>query len=83
MAFILGLREGIKKKTIESLTAVIPTLDPPQTLTALGFVFQGRFLNLLGCWFQSETDFVNILSNFDHENLNYSWTNFDKYKVRG
>ena len=36
-----SLREALKKKTIESLTTVIPTFDPPLYLTALGFFSGG------------------------------------------
>ena len=57
---LFEVREGVKK-TIESLTAVIPTLDPPPMFDRLRF-FLGLFLNLLGCWLQSETDFVKISS---------------------
>ena len=36
--YIYKVREGLNKKTIETLTAVKPTHDPPPlSLTALGF----------------------------------------------
>ena len=40
-------REAFKKKTIESLAAVIPTLDPLPllSLTALGFFREGLFFH--------------------------------------
>ena len=89
-----GGREGIQKKRwIFDRGHTYPG-PPPPIFDRLRFFFQGLFLNLLGCWLQSETDFVKISSNFDHENLNNSWTiklhnkwyktkNIDKYKVRG
>ena len=43
------VREGIKKKKNESLTAVIPTLDPPPLgLTALGIFFPRAVFEFIG-----------------------------------
>ena len=39
-------------------TVTPPTQDPPPKFDRLRFFFRGLFLNLLGCWLQSETDFV-------------------------
>ena len=74
-SFTNGIREGIQKtkRWIFDRSHTYPG-PPPLCLTALGFFFRGLFLNLLGFWLQSETDFVKITSNFDHENLNNSRT---------
>ena len=79
MEFSHSLREALKKNTIDSLTAVIPTLDPPLSLTAVGFFFPGGsvFVDRV-----VETDFVKILTYFDHKKRTNSWTTFDINEVR-
>ena len=39
------MREAFQKKTIESVSMVIPPSDPPPTVSALGYYFCDVFLS--------------------------------------
>ena len=59
--------KGSLKKTIESVSMLIPHWDPqPPTVSALGFF--ATFLDYWGCLVCCETDFVTFLVNFDQNN---------------
>ena len=76
---------GSLKETIESVSMLIPPLDPPpSTVRALGnFLFLKCFLNYLGCLVCCKKDFVNFLDKLVKNKAKEGRPKFDKLKVRG
>ena len=78
------IREAFQKKTIESVSMLIPPSDPPpSTVSALGYFFTLCFLDYWGCLVRCETDFVTFWVNFDQNNAKEGRSKFDKLMVRG